>query len=359
MDITEPIIQKFFDGLCAADEAEAVADYLILHPEILENRFQEEWVANESFPLSRDEYIAMWQNIQSQITPEYAEEKRPRSMFYRVMAAASVLAVLAASYLFFLSGSKSGDTEPARDVVKTSGPEWKLRCNLTPTVMSDTLEDHSVVRLQPGAAIRYMAFAGRQARDIYLTGEAFFSVAKDKTKPFTVFAGPVATTAVGTRFLVRRKKEKITVRLYEGKVKIAVVATVAAGTGKYLYLDPGQQFMYDSITASFTVSRMEKIKKPARPDVSEGKNAPTTLSAAHSANWYMFNNQALPKVFEQLQELYNVKISYDKVDFRNVYFIGKFEKTDSLEHILHTIALLKKLKVYHKDNRYVISKKTH
>ena len=60
-------------------------------------------------------------------------------------------------------------------------------------------------------------------REIYLEGEAYFKVAKDKTKPFTVFAGALATTALGTQFRITAKKNtpgNITVKLFTGKVAI-------------------------------------------------------------------------------------------------------------------------------------------
>ena len=40
-------------------------------------------------------------------------------------------------------------------------------------------------------------------REIFLKGEAKFIVAKNKKKPFTVYTGMLATTALGTIFTVK------------------------------------------------------------------------------------------------------------------------------------------------------------
>ncbi len=51
-------------------------------------------------------------------------------------------------------------------------------------------------------------------------GEAFFSVAKDPTRPFTVVAGNVRVTAIGTSFVVSRENGRVSVKVVEGIVAI-------------------------------------------------------------------------------------------------------------------------------------------
>jgi transmembrane sensor len=51
-------------------------------------------------------------------------------------------------------------------------------------------------------------------------GEAWFEVAKDKTKPFIVAAGDVRVRAVGTAFAVRRRPDGADVLVTEGVVEV-------------------------------------------------------------------------------------------------------------------------------------------
>jgi len=52
----------------------------------------------------------------------------------------------------------------------------------------------------------------------------------------------------------------------------------------------------------------------------------------------------------------NIKIIYDKKDVQNLYLIGKYNRSDSLETILKRISLVNGLSVTEKDNAYIISK---
>jgi ferric-dicitrate binding protein FerR (iron transport regulator) len=70
----------------------------------------------------------------------------------------------------------------------------------------------------------------------------------------------------------------------------------------------------------------------------------------------MFNNQSLASVFRQLEEMYNVDIVYAKKDVAKMYFIGKFNKDDSVETILQNIATLNNLKLTKESNTYIIRK---
>jgi hypothetical protein len=70
----------------------------------------------------------------------------------------------------------------------------------------------------------------------------------------------------------------------------------------------------------------------------------------------MFNNQSLPVIFEQLKELYDVDIVYSRKDVQTMYFIGKFDKSESVETILQKIGLINDLKVTRENNKFIIRK---
>lgn len=76
----------------------------------------------------------------------------------------------------------------------------------------------------------------RRKRDVRLDhGEAFFKVAHDPTRPFTVHAPDASVTALGTAFNVNRLAHATEITVHEGKVRVAASATrnrpvvVAAG----------------------------------------------------------------------------------------------------------------------------------
>lgn len=95
-----------------------------------------------------------------------------------------------------------------------------------------TLADGSHVVLGPASRLRYPTSFGARERNVYLEGEAFFTVAHDVQHPFTVYSGQSAAQAVGTAFSVRRYSvdTAVQVTVTEGRVALRL-ATVPRGTG--------------------------------------------------------------------------------------------------------------------------------
>jgi transmembrane sensor len=81
------------------------------------------------------------------------------------------------------------------------------------------LADGSKVTLNTASAVR-ADYTGRERRLTLVTGEAFFDVAKDPTRPFIVTAGSRQVIAVGTAFNVRMQDRQVKVTLVEGKVRV-------------------------------------------------------------------------------------------------------------------------------------------
>jgi transmembrane sensor len=85
------------------------------------------------------------------------------------------------------------------------------------------LADGSVITLNTASQVEVrMTPAERSVR--LLTGEAFFEVAHDTSRPFRVYAGDGVTQAVGTAFSVRLEKNGVEVVVSEGRVAYSRVA---------------------------------------------------------------------------------------------------------------------------------------
>ncbi|WP_184718601.1 FecR domain-containing protein [Caulobacter sp.] len=81
------------------------------------------------------------------------------------------------------------------------------------------LEDGSTIRINTDSALSVALT--RERRTIRLKdGEAWFKVAHDKARPFTVEAGGVAVQATGTAFAVRRAQNGVDVLVTEGSVDV-------------------------------------------------------------------------------------------------------------------------------------------
>lgn len=91
------------------------------------------------------------------------------------------------------------------------------------SVQDVSLEDGSKITLNTDTSIR-VSFSDHERTIKLDKGEAFFDVAKDKTRPFVVYAGDKRVMAVGTRFSVRRDRDDIQVVVAEGRVNLAASA---------------------------------------------------------------------------------------------------------------------------------------
>lgn len=104
------------------------------------------------------------------------------------------------------------------------GPDLLVRLRAdqvtsTAEVRSIGLDDGSTVQLGPDSAIE-VAYAGDDRRVRLLKGEAFFQVTPDPKRPFSVVAGDIQTTALGTSFNVRLVKAGAEVAVRTGRVRV-------------------------------------------------------------------------------------------------------------------------------------------
>lgn len=81
------------------------------------------------------------------------------------------------------------------------------------------LEDGSVVVLNRGAQVAVRFEARRRVLDL-VSGEAYFQVAEDKSRPFVVRVGGVAVTAVGTEFNIALTPDHLEVLVTKGRVRV-------------------------------------------------------------------------------------------------------------------------------------------
>jgi transmembrane sensor len=141
---------------------------------------------------------------------------KPRDRWHWHWAAAAVLLVA-------LAGLVSGSfLAPAVINRVAFGKTYATAVGHNATVQ---LADGSEVRL--GGHTRLTVTLSTDLRRVdLLGGEAYFSVAKDRTRPFQVHAGSATVTAVGTEFNVRRSDDRVVVSVLEGRVLVQPVVPV-------------------------------------------------------------------------------------------------------------------------------------
>ncbi|MGN7722132.1 FecR family protein [Chitinophaga sp. 22620] len=148
------------------------------------------------------------------------------------------------------------------------------------------LQDGTRIWLNASSSLRFPAEFGPGERDVELTGEAYFEVAKDAARPFRVKAKDMRLEVLGTSFNVMAYHDERTVNtsLLEGAVKVSGSAGAAT-------LKPGQQARMSS-----------DALKVAAADMDE--------AVAWKNGWFQFNSAPFETVMRQISRWYDVDVVY-------------------------------------------------
>jgi len=348
--INDELLKRFFSNQCTPEEVRWVANYLQEHPDMLEKYLPEE----EFLQLQEDGYFPetvsqQWlKNIHQQTI---LADKR-KKWIRRLAIAAVASGILLGGSLFLLrhDQQKIAAGDPGLTIMIPSEKQ-QLTTNTSLKAIAVVLPDGSVVRLLPAASILYDK-QFRNNRDIYLTGEADFTVAFDKSHPFVVYSGELYTTALGTFFHVKAipGEDMISIRLNSGKVMIQGAVNKKKVMNDVV-LTPGKELNYyrktgKVLVSDFSTRGTDVLVRAGNKDTGYTK-----------PDWYKFNNQPMSQVLDQLSNYYGIAIYYYPSDVMEIYFDGKFEKTDSLEKILTDLTLPNNLKLIRNDSGFIIKRK--
>jgi len=344
MQPTAELISKFFNRQCTDAEAEQVYRFFNENPGELEKYLQEEEWKNftQYSQLQEERTTRMLSKILSHV--DDAPLAKIVKMRNRLLAGVAAVFCLFVGYLLFFD-TTTPKPNTAKAVANQEQINWKSDVNNKTYAQNILLDDGSTVALAPKSTIKYQLPFKRQQRNIYLTGKAKFFVAKDKLRPFTVYGGPLATTALGTVFTVAAwpGSKTIRVRLLSGKVKVWQHNN--ANPTNILLL-PGKELVFEEDKQMVKVST---FSTPATPPLIEG----TTKISGDNVK---FINQQLPAVMHKLQEVYGVRI-VAKPNLKKYYFTGEFNTSrDSISNVLNTIISLNNLKYTLTDSTYTITK---
>jgi transmembrane sensor len=178
------------------------------------------------------------------------------------------------------------------------------------------LSDGSQVWLNAASSIRFpVSFTGN-TRDVELTGEAYFEVAKNKEKPFRVMASGMQVNVLGTHFNVNAYPEEASIKtsLLEGSVKV----TYGASSN---LLKPGEQASLMAAKNNITV-----------------RSADMDAVMAWKNGLFEFSGADINTIMRQIARWYDVEVvTSDKISSRE--FEGKISRDAQLADVLRILEL--------------------
>jgi transmembrane sensor len=179
------------------------------------------------------------------------------------------------------------------------------------------LQDGTKVWLNAASSIRFPTEFTAGQRKVEIKGEAYFEVAKNKSKPFVVASADQQVEVLGTHFNINSYEDEANVRttLLEGMIRVKHEKQTAI-------LRPGQQSVIDN-------------NNPLAIHVV--KDADTEAVMAWQNGRFNFEDEDIKSVMRQLSRWYDVDVAY-KHNNHAEHFSGTFPRSMKLQDVLRVIA---------------------
>lgn len=174
------------------------------------------------------------------------------------------------------------------------------------------LPDDSHVWLNSASSIKFpINFASSKERRVFITGEAYFEVAKDKIKPFRVVSDSQLVTVYGTHFNINSYNDEASTRttLLEGSVDV---------NGNLL--KPKQQAINENGGIKIVQVNVE--------DVVAWKNG-----------YFRFKAETLESIMRKVSRWYNVDVEFQSESLKNIEFGGIMTKYMNVSMVLKKLEL--------------------
>lgn len=184
-----------------------------------------------------------------------------------------------------------------------------------------TLSDGTHVYLNSGSVLRFpVKFIKGLKREVYLEGEAFFDVSKDKLHPFIVNANAINVRVLGTKFNVSSYAEdnEVSTVLVEGSVSL----NNDAKPNEKTMLTPGYKGAWNKSGSGISLEKVD-----------------TSLYTNWMKGEIIFKSVAFREIIKKLERTYNVKIVNDNKGLDGIKLSGSFDKNiESIEDVMDAMS---------------------
>lgn len=269
-----------------------------------------------------------WNKLSSRIEKEgIVTRERPgrlifmRSTLMRVAAVSLILIGLGAAVLYISNPDSFG----RKTVVATGSNQSNYQVSLP---------DGSSIYLNRNTKLSYNSNFGKHSRKVKLSGEAFFEISHDASKPFIIDAGKASVKVLGTSFNVITNNINSSVEVF---VSTGTVMLSDNSGEQTLVLGPGYIGTMNSKISGKTLN-----------------NNPNYL--AWKTRSLEYNGQTLDVVFRDLKRVFNMEIVADDPDILKETWVSPINNKPQ-ETIIRLICASFNLSYSKDGNVYHLSRK--
>ena len=232
-------------------------------------------------------------------THQFVPKNKTVSNLYKV--AASIVILLSLGILL-------------KNINSTKEPIYQNVASNNQINLQTTLPDGSLVQLNKATTLKFSSVFNDKKREVWLDGEAFFTVAKNKNKPFIVHFKNNTVTVLGTSFNIKAYKNIPSVEVF-----------VKTGRVEFKMCESGKAILTKNEGISY--NQTAKIVEKYGNDNNLYWNTKVIC----------FENQKLKNVASELSRLFNTNIEVAS-EIEQIPITTTIN-SDKINDILNTIAL--------------------
>lgn len=319
--ISEERLIKFIKDQLSPDEKEEVMDWIEMN---VDNRrrysaLKAELTVSEFNKPHLDE---------NRVYDEIRAKTRKKSRYvYRISGVAAAILVLISAWFFWGQTTSYEDRGPVAGQNKEGMASTAYGEN-----KEITLPDGSLAMLNAGSELTWSPVFEDSLREVFLSGEAWFEVVRDTTRPFIVRAGDMNVRVLGTTF---------NVRAYSGdphpRTTLVSGSVVLEGENvETVKLAPLQTGLLDRAHARFDVR-----------DVAEDEAVPWIEGKM------VFKDTPLQRVMEDLERKYNVDMEAESDEMKDFLFTGTFDRF-SMDEVLRVLEISSGIRFREKQGKIIL-----
>lgn len=322
----------------------------VLHHDTNSTIFWENWIIQNpdytgkitlarSFLYALEEKNSALEDIElEKITEKIVEDTQIKSIWQSriFQIAASILVVFGLGYLTFnyfntLENEKFTFLEKISPALTNNFLEKENKENSLQQIL---LEDGSVVMLYPKSKLRYPKKFSIQLREVYLNGQAFFTITKNPKRPFWVFTNYISTQVLGTCFMVKafENAKNVKVEVVSGKVSVYRQEDLQKAKPQH-----HNELAGLILTANQAVSFIKNDDRLIKSIIEKPE-----ILIPFKVEEFIFDETPISKVFALLEKTYGINIIFDAKNMEYCFLTATltdeslYEKLDLICKITHS-----------------------
>ena len=277
-----------------------------------------------------------WQEF---ITSRRASSRPRKNLYIGIASAAAILALMFVLWPMMRREEATesiqvfASLESPKEITYTEEGERMEVSTPAGTTTPITLSDGTQVLLGANSRLEYAKHFSAGKREVTLTGEARFNVAKDAGRPFIVHTEQIQTQVLGTVFDVKAYPQTLPdVTLYEGKVEVSLNGTVPR------LMQPGEQAFLNKEGKLQLEKASEETSKWA-----EGE--------------FAFDNRELMAVMQEIGSWYNISVVFHSRPLLEERIYFRMSRKASTNEVLAVLNDMGIAKFELTDEKIVVSNK--